>query len=206
MEQVRKTQVGAEENCVAAAEDERLLADIRAGRPGACAELIHEHYQGVYRFLVHLTRDVQLAEDLTQDTFVTVWEKIGSFAGRSSVATWLNRIAFGKFVDGRRRARRGLEVHNTVCQRASSTTWTTPLDEVIADDQTRRLYAVLHLLEPRDQALLVLHYLQGLSYRDMADVFGEPANTLKWRIRAALAQLRTLFSREANRHEQKSVE
>lgn len=155
---------------MAASEDERLLADIRAGRHEACADLIHTHYQGVYRFLLHLTRDVALAEDLTQETFLTVWEKIGSFAGRPSIATWLHRIAYGKFVDARRRARRGLEVHDRVRQQTPSAAWTTPLDEVIADDQTRHLYAVLHRLEPRDQALLVLHYLQGLSYRDMADV------------------------------------
>jgi RNA polymerase sigma-70 factor (ECF subfamily) len=191
---------------VAASEDERLLADIRAGRRDACAHLIHAHYQGVYRFLVHLTRDVALAEDLTQDTFVTVWERIGSFAGRSSVATWLHRIAYGKFVDACRRARRGSEVHDLLRQQTPRAAWTTPLDEVVADDQTRHLYAALHRLEPRDQALLVLHYFQGLSYRDMADVLDEPANTLKWRVRTALAQLRTLFTGEAHRHEHGSIE
>jgi RNA polymerase sigma-70 factor (ECF subfamily) len=191
---------------VVASEDERLLADIRAGRREACADLIHAHYQGVYRFLLHLTRDVALAEDLTQETFVTVWEKIGSFAGRSSIATWLHRIAYGKFVDARRRARRGLAVHDLVGRQTPSAAWTTPLDEVIADDQTRHLYTVLHRLEPRDQALLVLHYLQGLSYRDMAVVLDESANTLKWRVRVALARLRTSFTGEANRHEHESIE
>jgi RNA polymerase sigma-70 factor (ECF subfamily) len=191
---------------VAASEEERLLAEIRAGRREACADLIRAHYQGVYRFLLHLTRDVALAEDLTQETFITVWEKIGSFAGRSSIATWLHRIAYGKFVDARRRARRGAEVHDLVCQQSPSAAWTTPLDEVIADDLTRHLYAVLHRLEPRDQALLILHYFQGLSYRDLAAVFDEPANTLKWRVRTALARLRALFTGEANRHEPEPIE
>ena len=154
----------------------------------ACAEPIHAHYQGVYRFLLHLTRDVALAEDLTQDTFVKVWEIIGSFAGRSSVATWLHRIAYGKFVDTHRRARRGLEVHDLVRQQTATATSTTPLDEAIADDQTRHLYAVLRRLESRDQVLLVLHYFQGLSYRDMAEVLDEPANTLKWRRSASAGQ------------------
>jgi RNA polymerase sigma-70 factor (ECF subfamily) len=188
---------------VAASEDERLLEDIRAGRRDACAALIHAHYQAVYRFLLHLARDVELAEDLTQETFVTVWEKVGSFAGRSSIATWLHRIAYGKFVDAHRRIRRGSRVHDLVCRRGQDAPWTTPLD---ADDQTQRLYVMLHRLEARDQALLVLHYLQGLSYRDMAKVLDEPANTLKWRVRTALGRLRTLFKGEADRHEHESVE
>jgi RNA polymerase sigma-70 factor (ECF subfamily) len=191
---------------VAASEDERLLAGIRAGRREACAALIHTHYQGVYRFLLHLTRDVALAEDLTQETFATAWEKIGSFAGRSALGTWLHRIAYGKLVDLRRRSRRGTELHDRIRQQTASAETATPLDAAIADDQTRHLYALLGRLEPRDQALLVLHYLQGLSYRDMAAVVDEPANTVKWRVRVALAQLRALFAGGAKRHEYEPIE
>jgi RNA polymerase sigma factor (sigma-70 family) len=191
---------------VAASEDKRLLEDIQAGQREACAELIRVHYQGVYRFLMHLTRDAALAEDLTQETFATVWGKIGSFAGRSSIATWVHRIAYGKFVDAGRRARRGLAVHEVVARQTQSATWTTPLDEAVADDQAQRLYALLQRLEPRDQTLLVLHYLQGLSYLEMAEVIEEPVNTLKWRVRAALAKLRTLFTGEGKRYEQESIE
>ena len=79
--------------------DRELLDGIRAGRRDDCAGLIHDHYQAIYRFLLHLTRGAAEAEDLTQETFATVWEKIGSFAGRSTLRTWLHRIAYGKFVD-----------------------------------------------------------------------------------------------------------
>ena len=79
---------------------------IRAGRREACARLIHEHYPAIYRFLFHLTHDGPEAEDLTQETFAAAWEKIGAFEGRSAFATWLHRIAYGKFVDARRAGRR----------------------------------------------------------------------------------------------------
>jgi RNA polymerase sigma-70 factor, ECF subfamily len=191
---------------VVSREDERLLAAIRAGRRDACAALVHAHYQAVYRFLLHLTRDVPLAEDLTQEAFATAWEKIGSFAGRSSLRTWLHRIAYAKFVDARRRSRRGAELRGLLRQRAEGAVTASPLDAVTADDQSRHLYALLQRLEPHDQALLVLHYLQGLSYREMAAALDEPANTVKWRVRAALGQLRALFAGGAKRHEQEPVE
>ncbi len=191
---------------MAAFEDERLLADLRAGRHAACTALVHEHYQPVYRFLLHLARDVALAEDLTQETFATVWEKIGTFEGRSTLTTWLHRIAYGKFVDARRRRRRGAELHDLLHQRTADAEAMTPLDAAIAGDQARHLYTLLHRLEPQGQALLVLHYLQGLSYRDMALVVDEPANTVKWRVRQALEQLRSLFAEGAKHHEQEPTE
>ena len=80
-------------------DDQRLVNDLRAGRRDACAELVRAHYQAVYRFLVHLTRDVHRAEDLTQETFAAAWEKRATFEGRSTPATWLHRIAYTKFID-----------------------------------------------------------------------------------------------------------
>ena len=67
-------------------DDQQLLSSLRAGRPEACAELVHADYQTVYRFLVHLARDVHQAEDLTQETFAAAWEKAAAFQGRSALA------------------------------------------------------------------------------------------------------------------------
>jgi RNA polymerase sigma-70 factor (ECF subfamily) len=191
---------------VADRDDERLLADLRAGRREACAALVHDHYQAVYRLLLHLTRDQALAEDLTQETFAAAWEKVAAFEGRSSLGTWLHRIAYGKFVDARRRARVGSEVHSFLRQRAPAAETATPLDAAIAGDQARHLYMLLHRLDPRDRGLLMLHYLQGMSYRDMAVVVDESANTVKWRVRAALERLRDLFAEGARRHEREPIE
>ena len=51
-------------------------------------------------------------------------------------------------------------------------------------------------IDPADRVLLVLHYLQGLSYREMADVTGEPAGTIKWRTSLALGRMRNLLTAE----------
>ena len=87
-------------------DDRRLLNSLRAGRSEAFAELVRSHYQAVYRFLLHMVRDVHRAEDLTQETFATAWERMATFQGRSTLATWLHRIAYTKFIDGQRSDRR----------------------------------------------------------------------------------------------------
>jgi RNA polymerase sigma-70 factor (ECF subfamily) len=179
-------------------DDQRLLTNLRAGQPEACAEVVRAHYQAVYRFLVHLTRDVHQAEDLTQETFAAAWERIATFQGRARLATWLHRIAYTKFIDARRAERRtaGMRERLPGPQAAPAD----PLDTVAADDEARRLYRALHRLDAPERTLLVLHYLQGLSYREMAAVLDEPTGTVKWRTAEALNRLRALMPDEVAAH------
>jgi RNA polymerase sigma-70 factor, ECF subfamily len=179
-------------------DDQRLLDSLRAGCTEAFAELVRGHYQAVYRFLLHLTRDIPRAEDLTQETFAAAWERIATFQGRSTLATWLHRIAYTKFIDGQRSERRAA----TLRERATSTASTPadPLETAMAVDEARRLYGALDELDAADPTLLVLHYLQGLSYREMASVLDEPSGTVKWRTREALNGLRILLADEVSDH------
>jgi RNA polymerase sigma-70 factor (ECF subfamily) len=76
-----------------------------------------------------------------------------------------------------------------------------PLESVMADDESRRLYQALDRLDAPDRTLLALHYFQGLSYREMASVLEEPTGTVKWRTSEALNRLRAMLSDEVPVHE-----
>ena len=178
--------------------EQGLLSNLRSGRPGACAELIRLHYQKVYRILVHLTGDVHQAEDLTQETFISAWEKIAAFQGRSTLATWLYRIAYTKFIDGRRSQQRTTGMRNRLPSRVAPPP--DPLETVMADDLASHLYQALNELDAPERTVLVLHYLQGLSYREMAAVLEEPTGTVKWRTSEALDRLRTVLGDEVFDH------
>jgi RNA polymerase sigma-70 factor (ECF subfamily) len=179
-------------------DEQSLVTNLRAGRPEACAELVRAHYQAVYRFLVHLCGDVHQAEDLTQETFAAAWERIATFEGRSTLATWLHKIAYTKFIDAQRAERRAAGMRQ--CLVIGKVSSAAPFDNVMADDEARRLYQALDGLNPPDRTLLVLHYLQGLSYREMASVLNEPTGTVKWRTAEALNHLRALLSDEVANH------
>src|SRR5262249_662599 len=153
-------------------DDQRLLSSLRAGRPEACAELVRAHYETVYRFLVHLTRDVHQAEDLTQETFAAAWEETARFQGRATLSTWLNRIAYTKVIDAQRAERRaaGMRERLMIPEVSPSDPW----DALMADDEAQCLYRALQGLGAPERTVLVLHYLQGLSYREVAAVLDEP--------------------------------
>ena len=151
---------------------ERLLVRrICASDRDACVQLVKAHHGPVYRLLFHLCRDAHLAEDLTQETFAAAWQGSGSFKGSSSLATWLHRIAYRKFVDACRRGRHRVlgepldQVSDQVCSNAPG-----QLESVLADERCRNLYQGLARLEQAERDVLVLHYLQGLSFRQMAEV------------------------------------
>ena len=179
-------------------DDQRLITSLHEGRSEAFSKMVSSHYQAIFRFLVHLSRDIHRAEDLVQETFGIAWERIASFQGRSSMETWLHRIAYTKFIDGQRTKQRAAKLRESML--ASESSETDPFQLVLADDEARNLYRALDELNLENRTLLVLHYLQGLSYREIALVLNEPNGTIKWRMAEALKCLRPLVGREVSNH------
>jgi RNA polymerase sigma-70 factor (ECF subfamily) len=80
--------------------DERdLLARIRAGERAAAEALVDATYRRIYAYLCKCCGDPGVAEDLTQETFRKAWVALGGFDGRSSISTWLHRIAYTTFLN-----------------------------------------------------------------------------------------------------------
>src|SRR5262249_9183687 len=138
--------------------------------------------------------DAHQAEDLTQETFAAAWEKIASFQGRSALSTWLHRIAYTKFIDAQRARRRAAGALERLARPSPSPP--DPFAPVIAVAEARRRDRALHGLDAPERSVLVLHYLQGMSYREMAAVLDEPAGTVKWRTAEALSRLRAVLADE----------
>ena len=188
-------------------QDQRLLREIRAGRRDACAEMVRAHYVAVYRFCAHLSDDPEVAEDLTQDTFTRAWINLGRFRGESSFGTWLHRIAYCVWLDNQRRAARGRAVLSLRADGGSKPIPETcaPLRGLVVEEETRRLYGAVQGLTESHRLVVVLHYLQGLSYEEMAAVLAEPTGTIKARTRRALEQLRESCRSEVNHERARGI-
>lgn len=161
---------------------------------GGAAEIVRDHSSAVYRFLVHLTGDVSLAEDLTQETFAAAWKARRGFRGEASVATWLHRIALRKALDARR-TRCRIEAAETLAARSEADDLD-PSRPLAALESARGLASAVGALEPPERLAVILHYYQGLSFRQAAEVLGEPVGTVKWRTSRALARLRATLNAE----------
>jgi RNA polymerase sigma-70 factor, ECF subfamily len=176
-------------------DDRQLLRRIAGGDRQALTELYARYQRLLFNYLLQLTPDYGLAEELFQDTLVAVWKSASSFGGRSSVQTWLIGVA-------RRQA------HNTLRQRKIALVNESELDELAAagpepEDFTLASIARDELVEafkqlgPVHREVLVLILVQELSYEETAAALNVPVGTVKSRLSNAKRLLRALLvSRE----------
>lgn len=145
--------------------------------------------------MAYLTRDASLAEELTQETFTSAWAGIDRFKKQTSLKAWLHQIAYRKFVDSRRRLRRDAALMAGLMEQADDVSETfNPLHRIIADECWRVLYEAMHRLKQSEYTVIVLHYIQDLSFREMAKVLDEPLGTVKWQTSQALKKLKTYLT------------
>ena len=176
--------------------ERRILSALREGRREAYEAIIDAHYASVYRFLVLLTHDGSLAEDLTQEVFTAAWKGLDGFEGRASIKTWLHRIAYNAFVDNQRQQGRRAACAEAIDRRCRESV-SDPVASLETAEDLIRVRDALEGLEMDDRSVLVLHYVEGLSYREMADVLDRPSGTVKWLTGRALARLRRQLTGKA---------
>jgi len=90
--------------------DARLLAQIRAGDADAGHRFVREYYPSIYRHLLYLAGQREVAEDLTQETFFQAWRHLDRFEGRAPLRHWLHRIAHREFLRSLRSKRAQLSL------------------------------------------------------------------------------------------------
>lgn len=170
----------------------------QAGDTEAATRLIEAFYERLYAFLRRLAGNDAEAADLTQRTFARIWASLSSFAGRSSVSSWMHSIAYRTYVDWLRRNHR-TEERSEAWWEACADPGTGPDEAAVANDLAVRLYAAVEELEPDLRATVHLRHYQGLSLEETAEALGVAESTVKYRLRQALAQLQRRLAGEPSR-------
>jgi RNA polymerase sigma-70 factor (ECF subfamily) len=183
--------VSAPASAAAAASDEILISRIAHGEALAMRALFARHQTRVYRWLLRFVRDPAMAEDLLNEVFLDVWRQAGSFAGKSSVATWLLAIARFKAISASRK-RVDAQLDEAVAE-----TIPDPADDAETllerEDQQNLLRDALAWLSDEHREVLDLVYYHGRSVRDVAEIMGIPEATVKTRMFYARKKLADLL-------------
>jgi RNA polymerase sigma-70 factor, ECF subfamily len=177
--------------------ESELVEKIWSGDQSACEQLVHQHYEAIYRFLLRLTNEPDVASDCTQDTFRAAWQKLSEFNGRSSLSTWLHRIAYHRFIDVYRKRRREELAHENLRAESARVEGVSIPCATTLKDTSDFLQAAVNRLPEDQRTIVALHYLGGLSLRETADVVGQAVGTVKWRLNKALNQLRVNVDAES---------
>lgn len=173
---------------------EVLAAHARAaadGDPDAVAEFIKASYQPVWRYLAHVT-DRQIAEDLTQETFVRALRSLRAFRGDSTVMVWLLSIARRTAMDHFRAQGRRPNILASLNELPPDVHNATPLTPDPSGESDLR--ALIDHLEPARRAVFVLTQLLGFSYAEVAEIVGIPIGTVRSRVARAREDLAAMLT------------
>ena len=168
--------------------DEALMLTVQAGAITGLQELMVRYERGLYAFLVRYTGDEHLAEDLFQDVFLRLVAKRDVFDPSRGFRAWLFSIAANLARDAcRRRTVRGREVRRE--RIAGRNEPARPDEEAERLEEIQMVREALDGLPDDARAMVLLHFHQGLPYREVAAALEVPVGTVKSRVHWAVARL-----------------
>lgn len=184
-----------------AAVDQAFIERLKAGDPEAF-EILAERYTGeIYRLVLRLSRDVEEAEDLTQEVFLKAVRGIGSFRGDSEIRTWLYRIALNATRSkarwwNRRGKDKTVSIESTIGSgettigEALASAVENPEQILLRKEREAMLHGALGEIAANYREAVILCDLQGLKYEEIAELLGTNVGTVKSRIARGREELR----------------
>ncbi len=170
-------------------EDRELAKLIGERSDAALAEAYRRHSGAVHGLALRLLRERSLAEDVTQEVFLRLWNRPGSYdAGRGSIRSFLLSHTHGRSIDLIRSegARRRREDRETRFAPIAGPSLEEEVVELARAEKTRQ---ALQMLSENERGAIELAYFGGYTYRQVAAILGAPEGTVKSRIRAGLQRL-----------------
>lgn len=162
--------------------DSELIVACQKGDRAAQRQLFESTHERVYRLAVRMVGQ-QEAADVTQQTFLQAFRKVGQFAGRSKLATWIYRIAVNEALQHIRRKKR----------HAATSLEFEPVDDSAnretAADMRDALDAALVDIEPELRAVFLLREVDELPYCEIAELLDIPEGTVGSRLNRARREL-----------------
>jgi RNA polymerase sigma-70 factor (ECF subfamily) len=178
--------------------DFELAQAAARGQMDAFETLYERHHRRVYSLCLRMLANPAEAEDLSQEVFVQLFRKIGSFRGESAFTTWLHRMTVNQVLMHFRK--RGVRMEqtteegdelNSVVQAGTERPHSMPVVDRIA------LERAITELSPGYRTVFVLHDVEGLEHEEVARVLGISVGTSKSQLHKARMKLRGLLNKKA---------
>ena len=179
--------------------DNKLVKLYLSGHEEALGELVNRHKDRIYTYIFMFVRDSYLAEDLLQETFIKVIDKLrtGKYQEQNKFLPWISRVAYNLCVDYYRREKRlpkvttrdGFDIFSVLKFSDASG------EEKIIEDQTVvRVRTLIEQLPEEQREVLILRHYSDMSFKEISEVTGVSINTALGRMRYALINLRKLMA------------
>ncbi len=174
----------------------RLLAATALGDRAAFAALYREAGAKLFAVSLRIVRERQLAEEVLQDSFVSIWGHAAGYArAKSAPMTWMAAIVRNRSLDVLRRGSRETEDVDEVLAATLVDESAAPADEARRAAGAHSVRECLGELEPDQRQSIALAFYHGLTHSELASHLRRPLGTVKTHIRRGLARLRECLAR-----------
>ena len=172
--------------------DEELAKRLQQRDPQAMADLYDRFGRLAYSVILAIVRDAGVAEDLVQETFLRVWNRMNAFeAGKGALGPWLLAIARNRAIDYIRSVQSRMQRNTYEFDvREHPSLFVDMEKDVLNTDSARVIRKALEKLTENQRKVIELAYYEGLSQSEMAERMGQPLGTVKTWVRTALQLLR----------------
>ena len=172
--------------------DPELVARLQRRDPEALAQLYDRYGRLAYSLIYRVVRNPSAAEDLLQETFMRVWNRVGSFdAERGALGPWVLAVARNRAIDYLRSVEGRMQAGAVDLDRIEHPAQFSGIESsALAIDRVRRLKSAFEKLSPNQRMVIELAYYEGMSQTEMAERLKQPLGTVKTWTRSALKTLR----------------
>ena len=159
--------------------DHEILKIFRSGHKDTALQKIVEAYgKTVYNIALFTLNDELAAEDITQDVFIKIYKGLGQFRGQSSISSWLYRITKNACFDLLKKKKTASLDHEQVGRLANNDR-ESPEGDFFEQAKHNAVRTAVSKLGEQQRMAVSLYYFQQLSYEDIAEIMGQPLNTVK---------------------------
>jgi RNA polymerase sigma-70 factor (ECF subfamily) len=179
--------------------DRELLLRLRNGEVGAFDAIFDKYRRGILAYVLGITHDRQLAEDITQECFVELVKHREKVDPKRGMNGWLYRVARNRAIDVIRHRKFELPTEDTILIAHAEEDEAAPAPHLAlsAKEAQAEMEAALQKLSPAERELLVLRFYGDLTFKEIARIMKRPLGTVLWKSRRALEKLRSEMQKES---------
>ena len=181
--------------------DQQLVDQARKGDQNAFRVLVEKYQRKAFAVALGVVRDQDDAKDICQEAFLRAYRGLDNFDGEAQFFTWLYRIVHNLAIDHLRKQRVSMtpleDAERTVP--AEDHVDINPIRKLANGRLRERIQAALGKLTPAHRSVLMLREIEGLSYKEIAQVAGVPIGTVMSRLARARERLQTILKLNAPR-------
>ena len=172
--------------------DVALIAACQQGDSRAFQTVFNLYKDRIYALCHHMSGNADDAEDLSQEVFIAAFHNIAGFRAEAAFGTWLYRIATNRCLNRLRKRRPEVHSFETMSEidAAPPSPDASPEDLVVRKELNRRMEAAVAALPENLRMVFVLGTLEGMRYRDIAEICDCTVDAVKMRVHRARKQVR----------------